>query len=485
MTFPIDRPDDNLDDAAFELSGRMDLDSDERLEMELEARRGLRRVPGITTELEDVTEVEYRQLRLERAVLIGVWTSGPLVDAETSLQELKALAETAGSQVLEGVVQRRDRPDPATYIGSGKARELRDIVVASGADTVICDGELTPGQLRQLEDIVKVKVIDRTALILDIFAQHARSKEGKAQVELAQMQYMLPRLRGWGESLSRQAGGRVAGGGGIGTRGPGETKIETDRRRIRSRMAKLRREIVGMSTARDTKRQERKRHSVPSVVIAGYTNAGKSSLLNRLTDAGVLVENALFATLDPTVRRAMTPDGRPYTYTDTVGFVRHLPHQLVEAFRSTLEEVDGADLVLHVVDGSHPDPGAQLAAVREVFADIGAAGMTELIVVNKVDVADAAVVARLRRDEPHVALVSALTGEGLDDLQQRIADLLPRPDVDVSLLVPYDRGDVVSRIHEHGEVLSVAHTDEGTRIDARVSQPLAGELVAFALLHSG
>ena len=489
MTSPADPlfPDDDLTAAEIDLGAGLDddLTVEERVELEREQRRGLRRVPGITTELEDVTEVEYRQLRLERVVLVGVWTTGTLVEAETSLQELKALAETAGSQVLEGVVQRRDRPDPATYVGSGKARELRDIVVATGADTVICDGELTPGQLRQLEDIVKVKVIDRTALILDIFAQHARSKEGKAQVELAQMQYMLPRLRGWGESLSRQAGGRVAGGGGIGTRGPGETKIETDRRRIRNRMAKLRREIAGMSTSRDTKRQERRRNAVPSVVIAGYTNAGKSSLLNRLTDAGVLVENELFATLDPTVRRGMTPDGRPFTYTDTVGFVRHLPHQLVEAFRSTLEEVDGAELVLHVVDGSHPDPGAQLAAVREVFADIGAAGMTELIDVNKIDVADPAVVARLRRDEPHVALVSALTGEGLDALQHRIAELLPRPDVDVSILVPYDRGDVVSRVHEHGEVLSIAHTDQGTRIDARVTPPLAGELAAFALLRSG
>src|SRR5438309_5387144 len=247
-----------------------DLRSEERVELELEARRGLRRVAGITTELEDVSEVEYRRLRLERVVLIGVWTSGTLIEAETSLQELKALAETAGSQVLEGLVQRRDRPDPATYIGSGKARELRDIVVATGADTVICDGELTPGQLRQLEDIVKVKVIDRTALILDIFAQHARSKEGKAQVELAQMQYMLPRLRGWGESLSRQAGGRVAGGGGIGTRGPGETKIETDRRRIRTRVSKLRREIAGMATARSTQRSNRDRNAVPSVAIAGY-----------------------------------------------------------------------------------------------------------------------------------------------------------------------------------------------------------------------
>src|SRR5436309_14760706 len=388
----------------------------ERVELELEQRRGLRRVAGITTELEDVTEVEYRQLRLERVVLIGVWTNGTLEQAETSLQELKALAETAGSQVLEGLVQRRDRPDPATYVGSGKARELRDIVVATGADTVIADGELTPGQLRQLENIVKVKVIDRTALILDIFAQHARSREGKAQVELAQMQYMLPRLRGWGESLSRQAGGRVAGGGGIGTRGPGETKIETDRRRIRARVSKLRREIAGMATARATQRSGRGRNAVPSVAIAGYTNAGKSSLLNRLTGAGVLVENALFATLDPTVRRAESADGREYTLADTVGFVRHLPHQLVEAFRSTLEEVAEADLVLHVVGGAHPDPLAQLAAVREVLGEIGADDVRELVVVNKSDVADQGEVDRIRRSHPDAVCVSARTGAGLDAL---------------------------------------------------------------------
>ena len=258
-------------------------------------------------------------------MLVGVWTEGTQVDADRSLAELAALAETAGSEVLEAVSQRRDKPDAATYVGSGKAAEIRDIVAATGADTVICDGELTPGQLNQLEKILKVKVVDRTALILDIFAQHASSREGKAQVELAQMQYMLPRLRGWGESLSRQAGGRVAGGGGIGTRGPGETKIETDRRRIRARVSKLRREIAGMATARATQRSSRDRNAVPSVAIAGYTNAGKSSLLNALTGAGVLVENALFATLDPTVRRAESPDGREYTLTDTVGFVRHLP----------------------------------------------------------------------------------------------------------------------------------------------------------------
>src|SRR5690242_4493493 len=375
-------------------------------ELALEDRSALRRVPGLATELTDVTEVEYRQLRLERVVLVGVWTTGRVTDAENSMAELARLAETAGSQVLEAMMQRLDRPDPATYLGSGKAKEVRDIVVATGADTVICDGELTPGQLRKLEEIVKVKVIDRTALILDIFAQHARSREGKAQVELAQLQYLLPRLRGWGESLSRQAGGRVAGGGGIGTRGPGETKIETDRRRINSRIAKLRRQLAELSTTRATQRQERVRHEVPSVVLAGYTNAGKSSLLNRLTGAGVLVEDALFATLDPTVRRSQTPDGREFTLADTVGFVRHLPHQLVEAFRSTLEEVADSDLILHVVDGSHPDPEGQIAAVREVFAEIGADQVPELVVVNKADAADPMVIARLKQREPHCVVVS-------------------------------------------------------------------------------
>jgi GTP-binding protein HflX len=455
-----------------------DLSSQERVELELEARRGLRRVAGITTELQDVSEVEYRRLRLERVVLIGVWTSGTLEEAETSLQELAALAKTAGSEVLEGLVQRRDTPDAATFVGSGKAKELRDIVAATGADTVVCDGELTPGQLRQLEEIVKVKVIDRTALILDIFAQHASSREGKAQVELAQMEYMLPRLRGWGESLSRQAGGRVAGGGGIGTRGPGETKIETDRRRIRQRSAKLRREIAAMKTSRQVKRQERRRNAVPSVVIAGYTNAGKSSLLNRLTGAGVLVENALFATLDPTVRRAETPDGRHYTLADTVGFVRHLPHQLVEAFRSTLEEVGEADLVLHVVDGSHPDPLGQLAAVREVLAEIEADHVPELVVVNKADLTEAATLAGIRRAVPDAVAVSAVTGVGLDELQERIAGRLPQ-DVEVTLLVPYDRGDVVARVHEHGRVSSVEHTDVGTRIVASVAAPFAAELAPY------
>jgi GTP-binding protein HflX len=449
--------------------------------LELEERRALRRVVGISTELADVTEVEYRQLRLERVVLVGVWTEGTLASAEASMAELAALAETAGSVILDGLIQRRSTPDPATFIGSGKTKELREIVVGTGADTVVCDGELTPGQLRQLEDRVKVKVIDRTALILDIFAQHARSKEGKAQVELAQMEYMLPRLRGWGESLSRQAGGRVAGGGGIGTRGPGETKIETDRRRIRARTAKLRREIAAMKTSREVKRQERKRRSVPSVVIAGYTNAGKSSLLNRLTDAGVLVENALFATLDPTVRRAETPDGLPYTLADTVGFVRHLPHQLVEAFRSTLEEVAEADLIVHVVDGSDIAPLSQLRAVHEVFADIGALDVPELVVINKADAAEPDALLHLLRSQPSAVVVSARTGQGIAELRERISGLVPRPDIPVTLLVPYDHGEVVAKVHQHGDVKTVSHSVDGTRMEARLPAWLAGEVSSYAV----
>jgi GTP-binding protein HflX len=279
--------------------------------------------------------------------------------------------------------------------------------------------------------------------------------------------------------MSRQAGGRVAGGGGIGTRGPGETKIETDRRRIRTKMAKLRREIAGMGTARDVKRQERRRHAVPSVVIAGYTNAGKSSLLNRLTGAGVLVENALFATLDPTVRRTQTPDGRAYTLADTVGFVRHLPHQLIEAFRSTLEEVGDADLVLHVVDGSHPDPAAQLAAVREVFGEIGALGVPEIVVVNKADIADPAFLRRLATAEPSAVAVSARTGAGLDELMERVAEAIPRPDIEVALLVPYDRGDLVARLHTHGDVITVEHTPDGTRVEARIPAWMVGEVTQY------
>jgi GTP-binding protein HflX len=451
-------------------------------DLDLEDRQALRRVAGLSTELQDVTEVEYRSLRLEQVVLIGVWAQGTLASAEYSLRELSRLAETAGSEVLEGLIQRRGRPDPATYVGAGKAAELADIVASVGADTVICDGELSPSQLRRLESVVKVKVIDRTALILDIFAQHARSREGKAQVELAQLAYMLPRLRGWGESMSRQAGGRVAGGGGIGTRGPGETKIETDRRRLRARMARLRREIAGMAVSRDVQRGQRRRRDVPSVVIAGYTNAGKSSLLNRLTGAGVLVEDALFATLDPAVRRARTASGRALTLTDTVGFVRHLPHQLVDAFRSTLEETADADLILHVVDGSDPEPEAQIAAVRGVLAEIGAGDVPELVVINKSDAADPIVVEGLRRRERGCMLVSARTGAGLDDLRDALEETmggLPRRDREVQALVPYSRGDLVARAHEEGEVLHVGHGADGTELQARVPPALAAELEPF------
>jgi GTP-binding protein HflX len=452
-------------------------------EMDLEDRSALRRVPGLSTELTDITEVEYRQLRLERVVLVGVWTEGTAEDADNSLVELAELAKTAGSEVLEGLIQRRGRADPSTFIGRGKVDELRSVVVETGADTVICDGELSPSQLRALEDRVTVKVIDRTALILDIFAQHAKSREGKAQVELAQLQYFLPRLRGWGSALSRQAGGsgRAGGNGGVGLRGPGETKIETDRRRIRSRISRLKREISDMGVSRDTKRGVRRRHGVPSVAIAGYTNAGKSSVLNRLTGAGVLVQDALFATLDPTTRRSHTADGRVYTLSDTVGFVRHLPHQLVEAFRSTLEEVAQADLVVHIVDGSHADPEEQVRAVHEVLADVGAESVPEMLVVNKTDVADEETLLRLKRLWPDAVFMSARTGSGVDTLRLAIESRLPRPAVELDVLVPYERGDLVARVHERGEVLGSEHTGTGTELRVRVDHMLAAELAPYAV----
>ena len=459
--------------------GHTDADGDQD---ELAARHSLKRVQGLSTELEDMTEVEYRQLRLERVVLAGVWTEGSAEDAENSLRELAALAETAGSEVLDGVIQRRATPDPATFLGKGKAQELAEIVALSGADTVVVDSELAPSQRRALEDVVRVKVIDRTALILDIFAQHASSREGRAQVELAQLEYLLPRLRGWGESMSRQAGGRAAAGEGIGSRGPGETKIELDRRRIRTRMAKLRRDIAGMKPAREAKRANRRRNRVPSVAIAGYTNAGKSSLLNRLTHAGVLVENALFATLDPTVRKAMTPDGIGYTLSDTVGFVRNLPTQLVEAFRSTLEEVADTDVILHVVDGSHPDPEGQIAAVRSVFAEVDAHRIPEIIVLNKADAADPAVVARIRSKEPHAVVVSARTGEGIDELERAIAATIPRPDVRLELLIPFTRGELVSRLHSaDAEILAEGYEEGGTRLSVLVRQDIAPDFAEFVV----
>ncbi len=445
-------------------------------------RQSLRRVAGLSTELDDVTEVEYRQLRLENVVIIGVYSQGTLADAENSLHELAALAETAGAVVLDGLLQRRPHPDPSTYFGKGKAEELRAIVASLGADTVIADTELAPSQRRALEDVVKVKVIDRTAVILDIFSQHAKSREGKAQVELAQLEYLLPRLRGWGESMSRQAGGQLGGAGaGMGSRGPGETKIELDRRRIHTRMAKLRRQIKEMKPARDAKRANRKRNAVPSVAIAGYTNAGKSSLLNRVTSAGVLVENALFATLDATVRKASTADGRPYTLADTVGFVRQLPHQLVEAFRSTLEEVADADVVVHVVDGSHPDPASQITTVRDVLGDAGARDIPEIVVFNKSDLVSPDDRLVLRGLEPHAIFVSARTGEGIAELLAAIDAILPRPSVPVDLLVPYERGDVVTMLHEKNTVLSTEYEADGTHVRALVNPEFEERLVEFAV----
>ncbi len=448
---------------------------------EREDRQALRRVAGLSTELEDVTEVEYRQLRIERVVLIGIYGQGNVLEAENSMRELFALAETAGAVVLDGLLQRRPNPDPSTYFGKGKAEELRGVVAATGADTVIVDGELAPSQRRALEDIVKVKVIDRTAVILDIFSQHAKSREGKAQVELAQLEYLLPRLRGWGESMSRQAGGQVGAGNGMGSRGPGETKIELDRRRIHTRMSRLRKQIEGFKPSREAKRANRVRNSVPSVAIAGYTNAGKSSLLNRITRAGALVENALFATLDTAVRKNETPDGRAYTLTDTVGFVRNLPHQLVEAFRSTLEEVADADVIVHVVDGSHPDPASQLTTVRDVIGEVDARHLPEIVVFNKSDLIDEDQRLVLRGLEPSAIFASARTREGVDEILTRISELLPVPRIELDLLIPFSRGDVVTRLHDHARVLDTRYDENGTRMHVLVDEELRAAVAEFVL----
>ena len=465
--------------------------------LDLAERNSFRRVIRDTEirseDHEDIYEVEYRKLRLEQVILVGMWTEGTTAEVEANMNELAALAETAGAEVVEMLYQKRDKPDPGTYIGSGKVSELRDIVHATGADTVVCDGELSPGQMVALEEALKVKVIDRTMLILDIFAQHAKSKEGKAQVSLAQMEYLYTRTRGWGGNLSRQAGGRAGSNGGVGLRGPGETRIEADRRRLRTEMAKLRRELAGMKTARDVKRAQRQRSTIPKIAIAGYTNAGKSSLINAMTNAGVLVEDALFATLDPSTRRSELADGRTVVLTDTVGFVRHLPTQLVEAFKSTLEEVAGADLMLHVVDGSDPFPLKQIKAVNEVLAEItretGEDIPPEIIVVNKIDQADPVILAELRHafaDSKHqVVFVSAHTGEGISELEGRIEMFLNTLDAHVKLLVPYTRGDIVSRVHEEGTVLSEEYEEQGTLIDVRLPRILAQQYAEFAVDSTG
>jgi GTP-binding protein HflX len=410
----------------------------------------------------------WRPAVQERAVLAG------LLDGrgEETLDELAALARAAGAEPVGQVVQSRPAPDPATFVGKGKVGEIHDLVHATGADAVILDDELSPGQLRNLEERLRVKVLDRTALILDIFALHARSGEGKLQVELAQLNYLLPRLRGWGEAMSRL-------GGGIGTRGPGETKLEIDRQHIRRRIARLRKEIANLSTSRKVKRSSRERSGVPQVALAGYTNAGKSTLMNALTHAGVVVADQPFATLDPITRRLALPGGRKATVSDTVGFIRKLPHDLVEAFKSTLEEVARADLVLHVADASAPDLADQMRAVREVLAEIGAGDIPEVLALNKWDLVDEVDGARILRRHPGSVAVSGLTGGGVDGLLERLAEVLPSPPVEVHLLVPFDRPEVVPMLYRRGEVLSADDTPEGTEVVARVSEAEIPQIQEF------
>lgn len=401
----------------------------------------------------------WRPAVRERAVLAGLVNGSD----DDSLGELAALARAAGAEPVGRVVQARSRPDPATFVGKGKVQEIHELVHATGADAVILDDELSAGQLRSLEERLRVKVLDRTALILDIFALHARSGEGKLQVELAQLNYLLPRLRGWGEAMSRL-------GGGIGTRGPGETKLEIDRQHIRRRITKLRREITDLAKSRRVKRSSRERSGVPQIAMAGYTNAGKSTLMNALTHAGVLVADQPFATLDPTVRRLSLPGGRKATVSDTVGFIRKLPHDLVEAFKSTLEEVARADLILHVADASAPDAGEQIQAVREVLVEIGAGLIPEVLALNKWDLLPEVQRARLLRRIPDAVPVSALTGEGLEDLLRGMAGTLPSPPVQVRLLIPFDRPEVLPMLYDRAEVQSVEEGPEGIAVEARVSE---------------
>ncbi|MDQ3991201.1 MAG: GTPase HflX, partial [Actinomycetota bacterium] len=401
----------------------------------------------------------WRPQVVEPAVLVGIDPAGDLA----SLDECEALAATAGAEVVGRLVQARAAADPATFVGKGKLQELHDVVHASNAGLVVFDDELSPGQLRKLEDRLGVEVIDRTALILDIFALHARSREGKMQVELAQLNYLLPRLRGWGEAMSRL-------GGGIGTRGPGETKMEVDRQHIRRRISKLRRDIADLSRTRDVKRAGRERSGIPHVALAGYTNAGKSTLMNALVEADVLVADQLFATLDPTVRRLKLPGGRAVTVSDTVGFVRKLPHDLVEAFRSTLEEVVRASLIVHVADGAAPDVEDQIAAVREVLGQIGAAAIPEVLAMNKADLLSEVDAARLRRRFPDAVFVSALRGQGLEELTAAVEASLPVAEIEVELFVPYEAQDVVARLHREADVRTAEPSDEGTRMRVRMGE---------------
>jgi GTPase len=405
----------------------------------------------------------------EKIVLVGVSIPPETMEeTEASVDELALLVDTAGADEVARVFQRRPAPDPPTYVGKGKAEELREVAESTDCDTVVFDNELTPAQQFNLEKLLGRTAIDRTAVILDIFAQNAHSQEGKAQVELAQLRYRLPRLRGRGRALSQQAGGMSAGAGGarIGTRGPGETQLEVDRRRIVRRLHKLEAELRQIAKHRQTQRKAQRRGQLPRLAIVGYTNAGKSTLLNRLTDAGVLVEDRLFATLDATTRRLSLPGGETVLVTDTVGFIRKLPHQLVEAFRSTLDVAVDADLLVHVVDASAPDPAGNIRAVRDVLAEIGADGVPELLAFNKSDLAPGSAKRLADVWEGSVAL-SATTGEGVEDLLLTVGSRLRAVMPVVEMLIPFDRGDVLAAAHRAGEVLRESAGETGMHIRGR------------------
>ena len=411
----------------------------------------------------------------ERIILVAV-TMSDRTDDETqeSLDELAQLIDTAGADEVARVTQRRESPDSTYYIGKGKAEELKELCLALDSDTVVFDNELAPAQQFNLEKLLGRTALDRTAVILDIFAQNAHTLEGKAQVELALLRYRLPRIRrGAKAGLSQQAGG-------IGTRGPGETKLEVDRRRIGERISRLDRELDNLQKTRQEQRKGRERSGLGSVAIVGYTNAGKSSLLNRLTSAGVLVENRLFATLDPTTRRLALPGGEPVLLSDTVGFVRRLPHGLIEAFKSTLEVAVNSDLLVHVVDASAVDPQGQIAAVREVLAEIGAENVPELLVINKSDL-DPDEAKRLVYEHRGAVAFSAMTGDGMNELLLAIGDRMRALTTVIELLIPYDRGDIVATVHREGEVVSTANEDNAMRVRARLADASAGRLSEFVV----
>ena len=414
---------------------------------------------------------------VEQAVLVALHdTARSTHEVEASLDELELLVDTAGALPVGRIVQKRQRPDVATFIGRGKVAELKALCEGLAADAAIFDDELSPAQQRNLEEELGVKVLDRTIVILDIFAQHATSREGRAQVELAQLTYLLPRLRGWGKALSRQAGNT----GSLGTRGPGETQLEVDRRKLNRRITKLKRDLEAVGETRALKAKDRARSGVPVAAVVGYTNAGKSTLLNRLTGADLLVADQLFATLDTTARKVALPDARDVVLTDTVGFVKKLPTQLVEAFKSTLEEVLRADLLLHVVDASHQEAEAQVLAVDKVLSEIGADDLPSLVVLNKVDTADPDAVLGLAKTFDGAVAVSAKTGWGMDRLLARITELLPPDRRTVEALVPYARADLVAQAHREGEVVKEEHRPDGTFLVVNAGRPLGSVLARYA-----